>query len=275
MLFLFQPSAQFQGLRETTRHRIPWGYDLLGFCCDDNRVYCVVTTERWRGSTFWLTAYDMGDTIDGSLSLIDKVEVGSVPWDCCPRVDSSHRVYVPCGRSGVRIFCCMDGGLLPARDPLRCVRDACSVCFNMADTVFVCDMDTGSVCLVNVFSDTVIRQLERPEQAQGYPNHMSVLGQTVLVCYGYNTLVTYHSDSPTPGRLLQTPEGLGWVMSITTDCQSSSFLVTDEHSVFVLDDKLLWHRIYTGDRGLMDCAAVQSQLWLGYNTGDIAVLISQ
>ena len=198
-----------------------------------------------------------------------------VPLCCRPCVDSSHRVYVPCGESGVRIFRCLDGRLLPARDPLRCVRDACSICVNTADTVFVCDRDTESVCLVNVSTDTVIRRLEKPAQEQNSPYHISVLWQTVLVCYDYTTLVIYRTDSPTPGRVLQTPEGLGRVISITTDCQSSSFLVTDQHSVYVLSDKLIWHRIYTGDRLSHDCAVVQSQLWLGYNDGDISVLTSR
>ncbi len=198
-----------------------------------------------------------------------------MPWSCRPRVDSSHRVYVPSGRSGVKIFHYQDGRLLPARDPLKCVGDPWSICVNTADTVFVCDWGTLSVCLVNVSSDTVIRRLERPAQIQDLPRHISVLGHTVLVCYGDNTLVTYHSDSPTPGRVLQTPEGLDEVRSITTDSHSSSFLVTDKYAVYALSDKLIWHRIYTDDRWLQDCAVVQSKLWLGYEDGDIAVLTSR
>ncbi len=217
--------------------------------------------------------YDMSDSEDGSLSLIDKVKVGIVPWYCRPLVDSSHRVYVPRGESGVRVFRCQDGRLLSARDPLKCVRDARSVCVYTADIVFVGDWGTRSVCLVNVSTDTVIRRLERPVRDD--PCQMFVLGQTVLVCYGDNTLVTYRSDSWTPGRVLQTPEGLDEVTSITADSHSSSFLVTGRHGVYVLNDNLIWHRIYTEVLELMGCAVVQSQLWLGYREGDIAALTSR
>ena len=127
--------------------------------------------------------------------------------------------------------------------------------------------------------DTVIRRLERPQQVLGQPQHVSVLGQSVLVCYGDNNLVTYHRDSPTPSRVLQAQEGLVGVTSITTDSCPSNFFVTgdkddDSSSVFVLDEKLLLHRIYTGHQWLYDCAVVQSQLWLGYWLGYITVLKS-
>ncbi len=274
LCFLFQLPVEFRNLYETRRHRIQWGRWLWGLCCDDNRLYCV--EEVWEDRKTWrLTVYDMSDSDDGSLSLIDTVAVEDVPWPCRPRVDSSHLVYVTCGRSGVLLFRCHDGRLLPARGPLMCGGFARNVCVNTADTVFVGDWDTHSVCLVNVSSDTVIRRLERPVQVMDDPYHVSALGQTVLVCYGDNTLVTYRSDSPTPARVLQTPEGLGRVQSITTDNRFSCFLVTDIYSLYVLSDKLVWHRIYTGDTWLRDCAVVQSQLWLGYRGGDIAVLTSR
>ncbi len=273
MLCLFQLPVEFQNLYETRRHRIQWGDELLGLCHDGNRIYCV---ERLKNTAEWLTVYAMSDSGDGSLSLIDKVKVGYVHWNCSPRVDSSHRVYVTCREAGVWIFPYQDGRLLPARR-LWCVRNAANVCLYTADTVFVVDWDTSSVCLVSVSSDTVIRRLERPAKARSEPRHISVLGQTLLVSYGRNTLVTYHTDSPIPGRVLHTPEGLDQVTSITTDSHTSTFLVTDwvSGSVYVLDDKLIWHRIYTGQKQLHDCGVVQSQLWLGYLNGDIAGLTSQ
>ncbi len=259
----------------TTRHRIQCGEWLRGFCYDDNKLYCVETREQDGTYTYWLTVYDVGTAQDGRLSLLDKVEVWGVCWDSRPRVDSSHRVYVPCDVSGVRIFRCQGGRLLPVREPLRCVGNAWSVCVNTADTVFVVDMDTMSVCLVNVSMDTVIMRLETPAHVWGDPYHVSVIGQTVMVCYGSNTLVTYDSDSLTPGHVLQTPEGLGSVTGITADSHSSSFIITGYRcTVYVLDERLLWHRIYSGDGELKDCAVVQSQLWLGHYRKDIAVLTS-
>ncbi len=277
---VFQPPDGFLNLRETSRYKVQKGTGLMGICCDGHKIYSVESRGNYGEiihNRACLTVYGTGEAADGSLSLLDSVEVVNDKWIWYPRprVDSSRRVYVPCGRLGVRVFHYQDGRLLPARDPLRCVKETVGLCVNTADTVFVGDWDNKSVCLVNVFSDTVLRLLERPAQVQGFPRHMSVLEQTLIVCYGDNTLVTYRCDSPTPGQVLQTPEGLGWVTSITTDSHSSSLLVTDGHSVYVLDDKFLWHRIYTGDWGLMDCAVVQSQLRLGYENGDIDVLTSQ
>ncbi len=153
------------------------------------------------------------------------------------------------------------------------MKSAISVAVNTADTVYVSDLD--SVCLVSVSSDRVIRRLERPAHVLGGARCVSVLEQRVLVCYNDKTLVTYYSHTPTSGQVLQTPESLGRVNGITTDNHCSSFLVTADRSVFVLDDKLLWYRIHTGDRLTHDCSVVQSQLWLGYYNGHITVLTSQ
>ncbi len=229
--------------------------------------------------TCWLAVYDIitfGSRKYIHLSPLDKVEVGDVSWNCRPRVDSLHRVYVPCGTSGVKVFHCQDGHLIPARDPLRCVRNACSICVNTTDTVFVGDWYTNSLYLVSVSTDTVIKRLETPTEGKGYPYYVSVLGQRVLFCYADNTLVIYDSDSPTPFKVLKKPEGLKGVSSITSDSHSSSFLITNFGGpVYVLDDKLLWYRIYTGHHELHDCDVVESQLWLGYEQGDIDILTSQ
>ncbi len=262
MLCLFQLPVQFRSLSKTRQHRIQWGDRLQGFCCDDNKIYCV--EERWkdRNITYCLTLYDMSGSEDGSLTLLDKVELGSRNWHGNPCVDSSHRVYVLCGRSGGRVLHCLNSRLLSARDPLKCVRNARSVCGNTSDTVFMFDADTNTVCLVNLSSDTVIRRLELPGPILvdvKYECHVSVLGQRLLVCYS-GTLMTYLLDSLTPGQVLQRPKELMWVSGITTDSHSSSFLITDYHSVFVLDDKRIRHRIYKGDGGLRGCAVVQSQL---------------
>ncbi len=225
----------------------------------------------------WLTVYDISEDGDGGLSQLDKVEVRDMDWHGRPRIDSSGRVYVPCRLSGVRVFHCQNGRLLEARDPLRSLSYARTICVNTADTVFVGDWSNDTVCIVSVSTDTVARHLEKPAQVRGHPNHVAVLGQTALVCYGDNTLVTYRSDSSTPGQVLQAPREQGEVTSITTDSHSSSFLITDfSGHVYLLDDKFIWHRIYTGVGALMDCAVTQSQLWLGYYVQrGIVVLTSQ
>lgn len=243
----------------TGRHSTRRYGKLTGLCYDDNKLYCL----GWQGnSPHWLAVYETDATEDGSLRLLGSAWVGDVPTDCRPRVDSFHRVYVPCHTAGVRVFHYQNGSLLPAREPLRCVWTAISIAVNTLDTVYVCNWEPISVCVVSVSADTVIRQLERPAQVPA-PRHIAVLGETALVCYGDNTLVLYDSNSLTSDQVLRTPEGLEEVTSVTTDSFSSSFLVTDRRAVFVLDDKGLWHRIYTGDYGLVDCVVAQSQLWLG------------
>ena len=239
------------------RYRIQWGNELFGLCCDidDNRIYCAEQRGDTRNYTHWLTVYYMGVDEDDSFSLLDKVEVKDMILDCHPRVDSSHQVYVPCGRSGVRVFRLQDGRLLQVISPLTCLASVWSICVNTAESVFAFDLETNSVCLVNVYRDKVIRRLERPKQVRHRPQHASVLGQMVLVWYCDNTLVTYHRDSPTPGQVIYAPKELFYVSGIATD--SHSCIITDSCGfVYVLDVKLLWHRIYTDKedwRRFKDC----------------------
>ncbi len=121
----------------------------------------------------------------------------------------------------------------------------------------------------------MIRQLERPTHIRGDPEHVAVLGLTVLVCYTDNTMLTYHRDSPTPGQVLKTPQGVEAVTRITTDSHSSSSLISAGRSVFVLDDKRIWHLIHTAVLKIHESVMAQSQLWLTYFGKDIVVLTSQ
>ncbi len=174
----------------------------------------------------------------------------------------------------MKIFHCKCDQLLSVREPLRCLGSAGSVAVDTADRLLACDMDNNSACVVSVSKDTVIRQLQKPAEIQASPNYISVLGETILVCYYRNTLVTYHRHSLIPGRMLETPEGLDYVSSITTD-HHSSFLVTGgKQGLFVLDYRgnlrLKIHR----SEGPRDCAVVQSELWLGTFKDYISILTS-
>ncbi len=271
----------------TSQVRVQHGNSLLGFCGDDDKLYCL--EGRFNDQTVWLTVYYRSGASGGSLSLLNvyRLRTSSTMFST-PSVDnSSHWVYVPCGKFGVRIFRYHADCLLQAREPLICVGDARSIAVNAPDTVFVSDFKTDSVCLVSVSTDTVIRRLERPAGVEGHPFPISLLGQTVLVCYD-ECLVTYHSDSPTPGhkQVLQVQP-----VGIAADTLSSSFICVDilgSMYVYVSDDKnCLWHlirkaepqpnefekysvydRLYT----TISCAVVQSQLLLGKMNGDIIVL---
>ncbi len=259
---------------------------VLGICCDDNKVYCVVGRHSYQTNT---DNFDDGGHIryslrvyreeDDGLKLLDRteLEVEDLFISCCPRVDNLHRVYVPCS-PGVRIFRCRFAHLQEDRDPLKCVPRAVSVAVNTVDTLFVCDKGTKSVCLVSVSADRVIRRLETPAQLGRYtPEQVAVLGATVLVCYSVNTLVIYRTDSPSPGQRLTIADGPIEVSSITTDGHSS-FLVMDwrVRKVFVLDNEgKLRCRIPVLAGWLQDCAVSQSQLWVGCRGGSIDVMSSQ
>ncbi len=104
---------------------------------------------------------------------------------------------------------------------------------------------------------------------------MSVLGETVLVCY-IDALVTYHRDSLEVAQVLKTLWGLWRIVSTTADSMTSSFLITTmDNSVYVLNDEgNLRHKIDLKEK-CMDCAVVESELWVGYDRGHISVMTSQ
>ncbi len=221
--------------------------------------------------------YDVKGIGHGPLKLLDSVQLRmNVPIHgyCRPRVDPvSSIVYVPCTYApSVFMYSCL-GDRLVERGSLKCAENAVvSFAVNKAHSLYVCD--SQSVRMVNPFTRAEIRKLDKPEQvSDATPRHVSVLGETALVCYGDNTLVTYRSDSPTVDKVLQTPEELGKVTNIATDGHSS-FLVTDRRTGVLLLDRegnpQYMIQPSHGTWGLQDCAVQsmwQSQLWLGYAGG--------
>ncbi len=302
VLYLLQPLVEFQNLTLARQYKVDRHSVLFGFCFDDSKLFCVerrleVPRNAWLQrpksksvepqppvQRHLLTMYSINGDGDLSLSLMSSVELRDVEMICHPRVDNAHQVYVPCWTAGiVTIFRYEGGRLQPARDPLTCVEAPTCLSFDAAGTLYVCDNASKFVCLVNVSTNTVIRRLDKPALVGDYkPRRLSVLGRVVLVCYGANTLVIHNVDSPTPGQVLHTPEGLREVSSITTGGHSN-FVVTGKwpgsHYVYVLDraGHLLYKVRPHGERvsGYVDCAVVQSQLWLGYTNGYIAVMTPQ
>ncbi len=272
--------------------------ELCGFCCDGNNLYCVEEeAEEWRESRpeQFLTVYGISEAGAGRSRPLDSVGIPytdfRVPFYYSrPRVDSSHRVFVPCGDAGVGVFRCTFDRLEPA-DWLRCVRCAMSVAVSTGDCVYVYDGARQSVCLVHVPTDTVIRELDRPGDFshRGYwssPTCLCVLGETVLVSYA-GTLVVYHNDSSTPDAVVTTPAERENVTSITTDGHSRFFCTVDVDSVvymYILDRAGRIHRKMNiedtfphisrdfGNMRLVDCAMVQSQLCLGFEDGSIVLI---
>ncbi len=216
------------------------------------------------------------------LSLLDEVELrkdfGSsyVLWGQ-PRVDRLSRyIYVPCGKAGIQVFSCEDDGLTRVLT-LKCVPCPTNVAVVSIDRLVVYDRASGCICLVNLATGSVITSLHRPAQVKhGAAVYLSVLGETGLVCYGENTLVTFkcRGDNLIPGEVLQPRQERWTVTSITTDGHSS-FVITDWFgSMLFLNDKLLSHKIDPSIFRSKDCAVVQSELWVGDRSGVITVLKS-
>ncbi len=225
----------------------------------------------------------MSDSEDSSLSLIDKVEVGNGPgyWGRRPRVDSSHRVYVPCARSGVKVFRCMDGRLLPTRDPLKCL------CQNSRHSV--CGWLAHRVCLsgqcVHGHSDPETRGTSRGGGLPVYWPSDRASEEAAPMRH-----ISVGADRPSllwsqhPGDIPQWQSDL-W--SGVTDTGGTATGEEYNHRQLLLQfpshrpprcvcsQWQPYHSIYIDDLVLQDCAVVQSQIWLGYEDGDIAVLTSR
>ena len=121
---------------------------------------------------------------------------------------------MPCRGSeyGVRIYRCV-GRQLVEDWVLRCVTYVSSLAIYSSELLVAIPW-LEPICLVDVTKDVVIRYLFGPVEVTTAPKFVSVLGNTALVCFGDNTLVTIPIDSHTPGQVIPTPDGLRTVYSI-------------------------------------------------------------
>lgn len=239
------------------------------------------TERRWEaGSARYRLAVNSVSDWD-TLALLDTLDLHLQDAYRQPRVDrQTGRIYIPCMSRGVRVVR-YDGIKLIPVTTLRCVWEAASLAVVSSDTLYVSDwdIDTVSVCLVDVLQDKVITRLQAPKEVSDRrAGHIAVLADTVLVDYGGKNLVTYRHGVPTRGKMLPQPQGLRSVTALTTD-HHSSFLLTDvvSRSVYVLDisGNLTYTIPLPGNRWPLDCTVVGRQLWVGCRNGDITVMSSQ
>ena len=242
-------------------------------CYHSGRLYTV--ERRWEDRSYRLAVYSVSD--QDTVTLLDTLDLEGRARH--PRVDrQSGRVYIPCGSRGVCVVR-YDGSKLVPVTTLRCVRDAGSLAVVSTNTLYVCDWDSETVCLVDVTQDRVTARLQPPREVRGErPSHVAVLGDTVLVMYAGPKLVIYRHGVPTPGKPIRRPQGLKSVYGLTTD-QHSSFLVSAgwSHTVSVLDiSGKLTHSIpIHGNRMPRDCTVVGGQLQVVCNNGYVIDLSSQ
>ncbi len=270
----FQPPVQFKSLKKKGETREIWGSHLLGLCCDDDKLYTVEA-----GGGYALCMYELQGTV-----IVRRLDRVSLPEErymqyCHPRVDRrTHRVYIPCLSHGVLIFRCVNL-FLRKTGQLTCMGRAHSVTMHSPGIVVVCDVEYNVVYLVDIANDRILKILKPSQAVNEVPLYASVLGESLLVSYGDNTLVLYASGGSSPGRVLATPDGLVEVFSITTD-NYSSFLVTNNErgdgSVFILDVRgNCRHEIQQHIPELRDCVVIQSQLWLAGSKGFIQFMASE
>ena len=196
----------------------------------------------------------------------------------------SRRVFVPCYDSGVTVVR-LDGDRLVRERTLTCVSYVISVDVMSPDTVYVGDW-RGSVHVVSITDDRQISTLETPDTMRGEPHSQcwaAVLGDNVMVCYDFSTLVLYRHGSPAPVRVIPRPRGLKLVRAVSTDCRSNYIVADSEaRSVYIIDSNGdLQHTVNIPDTdsdpysGLRDCAVINRQLWVGCGNGDIVIVSSQ
>ncbi len=191
-----------------------------------------------------------------------------------------------------------DGCKLLVVTTLRCVRDVSSLAVASSDTLYVCDKNSQTVCLVDVTMDRVTQRLQKPRGASPdlTPSHVAFLGETLLVYHNSTVtnyyshgassttttniskpLVTYRHGATTPVKVIPWSQNIYMAQALTTD-NHSSFLMIGHYppSVYVLNiNGDLTHTIpIVSDSEPVDCAVVGKKLWVGCSNREIIVISS-
>ena len=197
-----------------------------------------------------------------------------------PRVDrQSGNVYIACDTHGVYVVKYVDSKLVAVRR-LTCVARPSSLAVVSPDTLYVCDRDSATICLVDVSHNRVTARLQNEFEDRENPRLVAFLGDTVFAQCSDN-LAIYRHGVPAPRKVIpgQT-RGQGWVVGLNIDHHSSCLLVTHyPDDVYVMDlTGNLAHTIRVPidmDSQPVDCTVVGEQLWVGYPGGEIIVMSSQ
>ncbi len=267
---LFQMPVEYGGLKVAREHRIQAGDEIVGMCHYRGRLYTIeFRREAW---SYRLAVYSVNDK--DTVTLLDVLDMLGDARE--PRIDRrSGQVYVPCETRGVSIVR-YDGSKLVPVTSLRCVGKVASLAvIPCTSTLYVSDRENYAVSIVDVDQDRVTKIVHGLKEVRGdSPNHIAVLGDTVLLVYEDEHLVIYQHNVPSSGKVIPWPQGLRSVWSLTTD-DHFSFLLTcsDSHTIYVLDFAgNLTHTIpIPGDREPRACTVMGGQLWVGCDNGDIVM----
>ena len=242
-------------------------------CYFNGRLYVTEQRDESVSYRYRLAVY----TIRGqdTVTLLDSLDLGIEAGQ--PHVDRhSGHVYIPCRRHrGVRAVMFDGRKLIDASPILGCVGHPVGIAV-VSNTLYICDWDSNTVCLVDAIQDRVTARLQAQRWGRS-PMNLAVLADTILVMYGGPRLALYRRGVHTPGKALPNPPGLQSVPGVTTDHHSSFLLVDNEsRAVYVLDvSGNLTHTIpIPGDREPRDCTVVGRQLWVACRNGHIIVMSS-
>ncbi len=249
---------------------------VTGLCYINGRLYSIERRRERPSNQYRLAVYGVNNDTITLLETLHLDTTASLPF--VGRF--SGRVYIPCLSRGVRIVL-YDGSKLGEITTLSCVRNPRGVAEVSPSTLYVCDLDTRTVCQVDVNQDAITANLQEPPGFERRRlEQVAFLGDTVLVRYS-NSLVAYRHGIPSPGKLITRP---GILKGLTTDHHSSFILVGDDEgtglrNVFVLDlNGTLTHTVpVSADRKQSPhiCAVVGERLWLVCRNGDILVMSSE
>ncbi len=265
----------------TSTRKIESGYKLAGLCYSHDCLYVGEERDVESGRHNYSLAVYQVHRDSGDITLLDRLELGEgdqVLWYIHPRADRhSRRVFVPCRDIGVTVAR-LDGDRLVREMTLTSVKHPESVDVMSPDTVYVGDWHSDSVHAVDVKNDKITLTLTKPDTVKRLPWRLKVLGDSVIVCYGYDTLVVYHHGSPAPVRVIPCPGGLQFVSAV--NCHSQDHLMLTDwkvKSVFVIGlSGDLRHTVNINpDSHPVDCVVVTRQLWVGCLNGDIIIMSSQ
>ncbi len=276
---MFQPPVDYSGLTETGRRKITQpGHWLCHLCYSDGCLYTLQQPVLPDRHNVILAVYHVGrDRAD--ITLLDTLELGllGLPLAMChSRVERhSQRVFIPRRKRGVTVVQFSDDKLVTERT-LTCVKGADGVDVMSPDTIYV---GSDGVYVVDVKNDRITSTLELPTKGMGKLFRLAVLGDIVMVADNNATAVLYHHGSPVPVKVITFPSGvMRYLPAISTDFHHH-FLVTDHgtNCVLVLDvNGQLRHTLKTvkTDPRIQECAVVNRQVWVGFDTGDILILSS-
>ncbi len=232
-----------------------------------------ITEFAFGPHSYMLAAYSVTD--QDTITLLDTLDLpeGNVRK---PNVDrQSGLIYIPCETRGIYVVHFEDTKLKLV-NTLNCVPYALSLAVVSQDTLYVCDVESNSVCMV----DTTLNKVTAILWDNIIADTMAFLGDTVLMMDLVQRGLLFHRHGVSnPGKILYVPIGLS---KLATDHVSSFLLMGDElNNIFVLNTSgNITHTIPFSSRGAVDCSVVEGQLWVGreakcYNSdtnGEIVVL---